>query len=188
MKSAVAQGPPPAVRPADARLRARRLGQHGRRVERPPPRSSSSRRPVAAVIDVFADRATFALQDEPRGTGDAVAGGPGRRAGRRGRGPRPVRRRAARDRRRPRRRPRGAPPGRRRDRARQRLRRRPGRARAGRPGRVRDGRAHRRGEGRDARTSSPATRSTPGSTPSMPTGCGAGSGPWRRRRRPASCT
>ena len=28
--------------------------------------------PVAAVIDVFADRATFALQDEPRGTGHAV--------------------------------------------------------------------------------------------------------------------
>ena len=28
--------------------------------------------PVAAVIDVFADRAVFALQDEPRGTGDAV--------------------------------------------------------------------------------------------------------------------
>jgi bifunctional UDP-N-acetylglucosamine pyrophosphorylase/glucosamine-1-phosphate N-acetyltransferase len=27
---------------------------------------------VAALIDVFADRATFALQDEPRGTGDAV--------------------------------------------------------------------------------------------------------------------
>ena len=29
--------------------------------------------PVAALIDVFADRAVFALQDEPRGTGDAVA-------------------------------------------------------------------------------------------------------------------
>jgi bifunctional UDP-N-acetylglucosamine pyrophosphorylase / glucosamine-1-phosphate N-acetyltransferase len=28
---------------------------------------------VAAVIDVFADRAVFALQDEPRGTGDAVS-------------------------------------------------------------------------------------------------------------------
>ncbi len=28
---------------------------------------------VAAMIDVFADRATFALQDEPRGTGDAIA-------------------------------------------------------------------------------------------------------------------
>ncbi|MEO8437391.1 MAG: bifunctional UDP-N-acetylglucosamine diphosphorylase/glucosamine-1-phosphate N-acetyltransferase GlmU [Chloroflexota bacterium] len=28
--------------------------------------------PVAALIDVFADRAVFALQDEPRGTGDAV--------------------------------------------------------------------------------------------------------------------
>ena len=28
---------------------------------------------VAALIDVFADRAVFALQDEPRGTGDAVA-------------------------------------------------------------------------------------------------------------------
>ena len=28
--------------------------------------------PVAAVRDVFADRAEFALQDEPRGTGDAV--------------------------------------------------------------------------------------------------------------------
>ncbi len=27
---------------------------------------------VAAMIDVFADRATFALQDEPRGTGDAI--------------------------------------------------------------------------------------------------------------------
>ncbi len=29
--------------------------------------------PVAALIDVFADRAVFALQDEPRGTGDAVS-------------------------------------------------------------------------------------------------------------------
>ena len=28
---------------------------------------------VAALIDVFADRAVFALQDEPRGTGDAIA-------------------------------------------------------------------------------------------------------------------
>ena len=28
--------------------------------------------PVAALIDVFADRAVFALQEEPRGTGDAV--------------------------------------------------------------------------------------------------------------------
>ncbi len=28
---------------------------------------------VAAIIDAFADRAVFALQDEPRGTGDAVA-------------------------------------------------------------------------------------------------------------------
>ncbi len=28
---------------------------------------------VAAIIDVFADQAVFALQDEPRGTGDAVA-------------------------------------------------------------------------------------------------------------------
>lgn len=28
---------------------------------------------VAAIIDVFAERAVFALQDEPRGTGDAVA-------------------------------------------------------------------------------------------------------------------
>ncbi len=27
---------------------------------------------VAAIIDAFADRATFALQDEPRGTGDAI--------------------------------------------------------------------------------------------------------------------
>ena len=40
---------------------------------------------VAAIIDAFADRADFALQAEPRGTGDALA----RRAGRRARRRRP---------------------------------------------------------------------------------------------------
>ena len=33
---------------------------------------------VAAVTEAFAERASFALQEEPRGTGDAVAGRPGR--------------------------------------------------------------------------------------------------------------
>ena len=38
------------------------------------------------------------------------------------------------------------------------------------------------------RTSSPTTRSTPGCTRSMPPGCGGGSGRSTRRPRPASCT
>ena len=43
---------------------------------------------TAAVRDAFGDEVAWALQDEPRGTGDAVAGRPRRagRAGRRGRG------------------------------------------------------------------------------------------------------
>ena len=31
--------------------------------------------PVAAITETFADRVRFALQDEPRGTGDAVRAG-----------------------------------------------------------------------------------------------------------------
>ena len=62
------QGPPPALRPAHARLRPRRRrGRHRHRA-----RSSSSRRRPPRSRDVFADRADFALQAEPRGTADAV--------------------------------------------------------------------------------------------------------------------
>ena len=54
-------------------------------------------------------------------------------------------------------------------------RRRPGRARPGGPWRVRHRRADRRGDAMPRPTSWRATRSTRGSTPSMPPGCAAGS-------------
>ena len=67
MRSRTAQGAAPDLRPADAGLRPRR-----RRARRPAHRRSwSSRRRPAAVREAFADEADFALQDEPRGTGDA---------------------------------------------------------------------------------------------------------------------
>ena len=56
MRSADAQGPPPAVRPADARLRPRRLGEHRPTARAAAARSSSTRRRSRRVIDVFADR------------------------------------------------------------------------------------------------------------------------------------
>ena len=165
------------MRPADARLRPRRLGRA--------PRRRRQRRRAAVVVYSPAGRrrsatpspsaADFALQDEPRGTGDAVRAalaavpddateilvlsgdvplvtGADLEA-----------------------RPRGAPRGRRRDRPGHGLRRRPGRARAGRPQRVRDGRARSSRPRTRPRTSSTTTRSTPACTPSTPPGCAAGS-------------
>ena len=170
-----AQGPPPAVRPADARLRPRRLGEHGRRRGGRPPPVVVYSPPVAAIVDAFAERADFALQDEPRGTGDAV------RAALAAvpddateilvlSGDVPLVTGADLD---------AVLEARREDDAAIALASvfaaDPGAARAGRPRRVRDGRADRRGEGRDARRARPATRSTPASTPSMPPGCAAGS-------------
>ena len=97
MQSRRAQGPPPAVRPADAR---RSCSTRGRTRRRPGPASPGPSSSLAArrrrSAPVFADRADFALQDEPRGTGDAVRAAPRRGPRGRGRGPRPVRRRAAR--------------------------------------------------------------------------------------------
>ncbi len=106
---------------------------------------------VGAVIDAFADRAVFALQDVPRGTGDALNAALAVVPATVDRDPRPVGRRPAGDRRRPRHHPRGAAGGRRRDRPGQRVRRRAGRARPGRPRRVRHGRADRRGARRHRR-------------------------------------
>ena len=68
MKSRDAQGPPPALRPADGRLRAR-----CRRSARPASRPLVVYSPATeAVRDAVAERADTALQDEPRGTGDAL--------------------------------------------------------------------------------------------------------------------
>ena len=62
-----AQGAPPRVRPPDARVRARcRAAGHRRSVR------WWSSRPPRQVREVFGDEADFALQDEPRGTADAV--------------------------------------------------------------------------------------------------------------------
>ena len=144
--------------------------------------------PVAAVTTVFADQAGFALQEEPRGTGDAV--------------------RAALD----------AVPdeaaeivvvygdvplvtgadfdavleARREDDAAIALASvfaaDPGPARSRRARRVRDGRADRGGEGRDARGARDQRDRTPGCTPSMGPGCAVASPASSRRPRPASCT
>ena len=142
-----------------------------------------------AVRDAVAGRADAALQDEPRGTGDALAGRP--------RGARPpasrrssccratcplVRRRPARGAARgARARPRGD---------------RPRRRRRARPHRPRPGRAQRRSgpSSGSSRTRTPptrswqSTRSTPACTPSMPPGSAAGSATCGPRRRPASST
>ena len=91
-----AEAPPRALRPADGRLRRRRRPRGDRRAAR-----SSSRRPAtAAVRDALGDDVDYALQAEPRGTGDAVAAAARGAPRRRRRGPRPHRRRAARSRRR----------------------------------------------------------------------------------------
>ena len=106
---------------------------------------------VDAIVDVFADRGTFALQDTPRGTGDAVrvaltsipaqvteilvlSGDVPLVTG--------ADLDAVLE---------SASPGRCRHRARERLRGRPGAARSDRAWRVRDGREDRRGERRDGR-------------------------------------
>ena len=149
------EGPAPAVRPADARLRPRRLGEHGRRRATARRRSSSTRRRSRPSPTVFADRADVrapgrAARDRRRGPGRARAPCPTTR-------PRsscchgdvPLVTGA-----RPRGHPRGAAGRRRGDRPRERVRRRPGPARPGRARRVRDRRADRRGQGRDAPRSS----------------------------------
>ena len=158
-----AQGAPPAVRPADARVRARRLGEHRRR-----------RRPAAGPIvvysppvdgdhDVFADRADVrppgrAARDRRRGArGDGARSPTTRPRSSCCRGDVPLVTGADLDAD-----PRGAPRGRRGDRPGERLRRRPGRPRPGRPRRVRDGRADRRGARTRRPRSSPATRSNAG--------------------------
>ena len=102
-----------------------------------------------AVRDAVAGRADGALQDVPRGTGDALRAAlealdPGRRGD-----PRAVRRRAPRPRRPARCAARGTRHGPRGDRARVRGRDRPHRPRAGRAQRRRDRRADRRGQGRN---------------------------------------
>ena len=61
----------PLLRPADAGLRPRRLGEHRRRPAGAPP-SSSTRRRSRRSARPSPTGADFALQDEPRGTGDAV--------------------------------------------------------------------------------------------------------------------
>ena len=142
-----AQGPPRAVRPPDARLRPRR----GARGDGRPP----ARRLLAADRGdrrALRRRADFALQDEPRGTGDALRAALAALPAGRDRDPRPERRRAAGRGRRcwPSSSTSTAPTGaallageRRDARARQ--------ARPGRPRRRRRGRADRRGQGRDRR-------------------------------------
>ena len=139
-------------------------------------RSSSTRRRPRRSSTSSPTEADFALQDEPRGTGDAVRAAAGRAARRRRRDPRPLGRRAARPgRRRSTAAPRGAPRRRRGD--------GPGRGRtpSTRPASAGScatspatGRADRRGEGRRRRGARSSTRSTPASTPSTRA--------WLRRR------
>ena len=68
MRSRLPEGPPPGLRPADARLRHR-----GGRARPPVGRHSwSSRRPRRRSVARWSPGADFAVQDEPRGTADAV--------------------------------------------------------------------------------------------------------------------
>ena len=143
---------------------------------------------TAAVRDALGDDVDYALQAEPRGTGDAVRGrarGPARR---RRRGPRPHRRRAAARGGPARRAARRAPPRRGRDRARRRRRDRPGRPRPGHPRRGRHRRADRRAK--DATDEELAVNEINAGLYAFDAAWLRGADRRRssRRRRPASCT